>query len=79
MARRAPLSPSEPVQERQPLRPVASASPVARFFRDDAHLQQLYLRNVTPTGEYLGVGSYGSVMEVIQLRSEIIQLQCIIH
>ena len=33
-------------------------------FRDDPQLQQYFLDGVNPTGKVLGVGSYGSVVEV---------------
>ena len=36
-------------------------------FRRDPILQHFYLDGVVPTGETLGVGSYGAVVEVIVL------------
>ena len=33
-------------------------------FRDDPQLQQYFLDGINPTGKVLGVGSYGSVVEV---------------
>ena len=33
-------------------------------FRNDPQLQQYFLEGVAPTGKTLGVGSYGSVVEV---------------
>ena len=33
-------------------------------FRDDPQLQQYFLDEINPTGKLLGVGSYGSVVEV---------------
>ena len=33
-------------------------------FRDDPQLQQYFLDEINPTGKVLGVGSYGSVVEV---------------
>ena len=35
-----------------------------RTFRNDPQLQQYFLEGVAPTGKTLGVGSYGSVVEV---------------
>ena len=35
-----------------------------RTFKRDTLLQEFYLDGVSPTGETLGVGSYGSVIEV---------------
>ncbi len=35
-----------------------------RNFREDPHLQQYFLDKVVPTEKTLGVGSYGSVVEV---------------
>ena len=37
---------------------------MTRVFRDNHHLQQFVLTDVTPTGKILGTGSYGSVEEV---------------
>ncbi len=39
-------------------------SELSRSFRDDPHLEQYFLDKVVPTGKTLGVGSYGSVVEV---------------
>ncbi len=36
----------------------------SRNFREDPHLQQYFLDKVVPTEKTLGVGSYGSVVEV---------------
>ena len=36
----------------------------SRTFRRDPQLQQFFLEDVAPTGKTLGVGSYGSVVEV---------------
>ena len=37
---------------------------MAQAFRDNRHLQQFMLTDVTSTGRILGTGSYGSVVEV---------------
>ncbi len=37
---------------------------VGDAFRNNHHLQQFVLRDITPTGRILGTGSYGSVEEV---------------
>ena len=37
---------------------------LSRTFRRDPLLQELYLDGILPTGKTLGVGSYGSVVEV---------------
>ena len=37
---------------------------VTQAFRNNRHLQQFMLTDVTPTGKILGTGSYGSVEEV---------------
>ena len=37
---------------------------LSRTFRRDPLLQEFYLDGVLPTGVTLGVGSYGSVIEV---------------
>ena len=37
---------------------------MAQAFRNNCHLQQFVLTDVTPTGKVLGTGSYGSVEEV---------------
>ena len=37
---------------------------VAQAFRNNRHLQQFMLTDVTSTGRILGTGSYGSVVEV---------------
>ena len=39
-------------------------SDLLRFFRNDFHLRQFFLEGVVTTGKSLGVGSYGSVVEV---------------
>ena len=41
----------------------------SRTFRNDPQLQQYFLDGVAPTGKTLGVGSYGSVVEVKILAS----------
>ena len=40
---------------------------VSQAFRNNRHLQQFMLTDVTPTGKVLGTGSYGSVEEVSPL------------
>ena len=37
---------------------------LSRTFRRDPLLREFYLDGILPTGETLGVGSYGSVVEV---------------
>ena len=39
-------------------------SDLSRAFGRDSTLQEFYLEGVSPTGKTLGVGSYGSVVEV---------------
>ncbi len=41
---------------------------LSRNFSNDPQLQQYILNKVVPTGKTLGVGSYGSVVEVSQPR-----------
>ena len=52
---------------------MARRSDSSSTFRNDPQLQQYFLEGVAPTGKTLGVGSYGSVVEVklciIQLLS----------
>ena len=43
---------------------MARRSGSSRTFRNDPQLQQYFLEGVAPTGKILGVGSYGSVVEV---------------
>ena len=43
---------------------MARRSGSSRTFRNDPQLQQYFLEGVAPTGKTLGVGSYGSVVEV---------------
>ena len=43
---------------------MARRSVSSRAFRNDPQLQQYFLEGVAPTGKTLGVGSYGSVVEV---------------
>ena len=43
---------------------MACRSGSSRTFRNDPQLQQYFLEGVAPTGKTLGVGSYGSVVEV---------------
>ena len=40
---------------------------MAQAFRNNHHLQQFMLTDVTPTGKVLGAGSFGSVEEVSPL------------
>ena len=43
---------------------MARRSGSSSTFRNDPQLQQYFLDGVAPTGKTLGVGSYGSVVEV---------------
>ena len=43
---------------------MARRSGSSSTFRNDPQLQQYFLEGVAPTGKTLGVGSYGSVVEV---------------
>ena len=43
---------------------MARRSGSSRTFRNDPQLQQYFLEGVALTGKTLGVGSYGSVVEV---------------
>ena len=43
---------------------MARRSALSRSFRSDSQLSQFFLDGVTATGKVLGVGSYGSVVEV---------------
>ncbi len=38
----------------------------SRSFKDDPQLRSFHLSDVTATGKTLGVGSYGSVVEVCE-------------
>ena len=49
---------------------MARRSGLSRTFRNDPQLQQYFLEGVAPTGKTLGVGSYGSVVEVKILVGE---------
>ena len=49
---------------------------LSRTFRKDPLLQEFYLDGILPAGETLGVGSYGSVVEV---SSEIVKLAIAIY
>ncbi len=53
----------------------SSAADVAQAFRNDLHLQRFFLADVTPTGNVLGIGSYGSVEEVSIARER--ELLCL--
>ena len=48
---------------------MARRSGSSRTFRNDPQLQQYFLEGVAPTGKTLGVGSYGSVVEVCDFES----------
>ena len=43
---------------------MARRSGSSSTFRKDPQLQQYFLDGVAPTGKTLGIGSYGSVVEV---------------
>ena len=43
---------------------MARRSGSSSTFRNDPQLQQYFLDGVAPTGKTLGIGSYGSVVEV---------------
>ena len=43
---------------------------VAQAFRNNHHLQQFMLTDVTLTGKALGTGSYGSVEEVSMVTAD---------
>ncbi len=49
---------------RSTIRNMARRQGWSRTFRKDSKLQQYFLDRVVPTGKTLGVGSYGSVLEV---------------
>ena len=63
----APLLPG-PQNRQRPFTAFAMSrkrrSDLSRTFRKDPRLQEFYLEGVSPTGKTLGVGSYGSVVEV---------------
>ncbi len=44
----------------------------SRTFKDDPQLRSFYLNNVTATGKTLGIGSYGSVLEVCETNWHIV-------
>ena len=44
---------------------MARRSALSRSFKSDSQLSQFFLDGVTATGKVLGVGSYGSVVEVV--------------
>ena len=46
------------------------SSGLSRFFKSDSQLSQFFLDGVTATGKVLGVGFYGSVVEVAMLFKE---------
>ena len=48
---------------------MARRSALSRSFRSDSQLSQFFLDGVTATGKVLGVGSYGSVVEVCEQRN----------
>ena len=54
----------EALFETRQYRVMARRSGSSSTFRNDPQLQQYFLDGVAPTGKTLGVGSYGSVVEV---------------
>ncbi len=46
---------------------MASRFVKSKSFKDDPQLRSFHLSNVTATGKTLGVGSYGSVVEVCEI------------